>query len=381
MTDKRKGRVRAFIGRLRPGRRGTRALLLGAVPLAILAAAGSVYLLGGRYVETENAYVHANMVTVTPEISGTVQRVAVSENEPVRAGALLFRIDPRRYRIALEKARSELADARTRIETMKASYREQAQQLKVAKSNAAFAEREYQRQVRLARRQAVSESVLDRYRHERDVAAEQVRSVRKGLERLRASLDGDPDITVAKHPLYRKAEAALEAAKTDLEETRVTAPFDGVASKTPIEGQFVNPRHPAMSLVAGSGAWVDANLKETQLTHVSPGQSVEIRVDTYPGAVWRGHVKSIAAATGSEFSVLPAQNATGNWVKVVQRVPVRIAIDEGPSGQPLRAGLSARVSIDTGWHQRGPAFLSPVAGWMRHVVAPAAAAEPPRSHG
>jgi membrane fusion protein (multidrug efflux system) len=145
----------------------------------------------------------------------------------------------------------------------------------------------------------------------------------------------------------------------------------------PEVGDFVSPGKPAMSIVAGSGAWVDANLKETDLTHVHAGQPVSIEVDTYPGAEWHGRVDSIAQATGAEFSVLPAQNATGNWVKVVQRVPVRIAIEDGPRDLMLRSGLSAVVAIDTGWHQRGPAFLQPLAQWIRDLIEPAHARQRP----
>lgn len=357
------------------GRVNTRFVLLVLVPVAVLLVTGWMYLLGGRYVETENAYVHADMVSVVPEVAGTIDRVEVVENQPVHAGDLLFEIDPERYRIALDSAESELADVRTRIETLKASYREEAQELVVARKNQAFATREYRRQVELARQHAVSDAVLDRYRHEMELANQQVVQVETALEKLRAGLNGDPDIAVEDHPLYLKALSAMAAARKDLEDTRVLAHFDGIASKVPVVGQYAGPGQAAMSLVADTGAWIDANLKETQLTHVQPGQSVEIQVDAYPDHTWSGHVGSIAGAAGSEFSILPAQNATGNWVKVVQRVPVRIELDEAPEGLRLRSGMSVTVSIDTGWHHRGPAFLDPVTAWIQGPVARAHAGE------
>lgn len=357
------------------GRVTTRFMLLVAVPVAVLLVTGCLYLLGGRYVETENAYVHADMVSVVPEVAGTVAEVAVEENQPVHAGDLLFVIDPRRYRIAVDSAESELADVRTRIETLKASYREKQQELVVARNNQAFAGREYRRQVELARQHAVSDSVLDRYRHEMELADQQVVQVGAGLEKLKAGLNGDPDIATKDHPLYRKALSALDAARKDLDDTRVLARFDGIASKVPVPGQFVGPGSSAMSLVADSRVWIDANLKETQLTHVQPGQTVEIQVDAYPDHSWIGHVGSIAGAAGSEFSILPAQNATGNWVKVVQRIPVRIELDDSPEGLRLRSGMSVTVSIDTGWHHRGPAILNPLTAWVQGLVGTAHAGE------
>jgi len=373
------GKIRNFSAGAAPGcqlgRVTTRFMLLVAVPVAVLLVTGWLYLVGGRYVETENAYVHADMVSVIPEVAGTVARVAVTENQPVHKGDLLFVIDPKRYRIALDSAESELADVRTRIETLKASYREKQQELELALNNQAYAGREYRRQVELARKHVVSDSVLDRYRHEMEVANQQVAQVRTGLDRLRAGLDGNPDIAIEDHPLYRKSRSALEAARKDLDDTRVLARFDGFASKVPVPGQYVGPGRSAMSLVADSRAWIDANLKETQLTHVQPGQPVEIEVDAYPDHTWAGHVGSIAGAAGSEFSILPAQNATGNWVKVVQRVPVRIELDESPEGLRLRSGMSVTVSIDTGWHHRGPAFLNPVTAWMQGLVGTAHAGE------
>ena len=357
------------------GRATLRFLLLVIVPLVALVSAGTLYLLGGRYVETENAYVHADKVSVVPEVAGTILEVSVVENQPVHAGDRLFTIDPSRYRIAVAQAESALADVQTQIETLKAQYREQEQQLRIARSNLEFAHREYQRQMELARSHAVSESVLDSYRHQWELAQQQLAQAEKALDRLRAGLAGDPDIAVSDPPMYRKAEAALAAARQDLDDTVVVSPLDGLAAKVPVVGQYVGPSRSAMTLVSSDRVWIEANLKETQLTHVREGQPVTIEVDAYPDLELEGRVGSIAGATGSEFSILPAQNATGNWVKVVQRVPVRIELESLPEAVRLRSGLSVLVEIDTGWHHRGPGFLAPVVSWVRGLVGSATAAE------
>ncbi len=374
MRDNKKRPLCKFSGNER-GLANKRFILLVLVPLGVLLVAGGFYLLGGRYVETENAYVRADMVSVVPEVSGTVLNVAVKENQNVKTGDLLFEIDPQRYRIALDQAESERAEVQTQIETMKASYREKQQELSVAKNNQAFAQREYERQGELARKRAVSESVLDSYRHKMELAEQQVLQVHMGLERIKAGLIGDPDIAVEEHPLYRKAQSSLEAARKDLDDTRVLARFDGIASKTPVEGQYANPSRAAMSLISVASVWVEANLKETQLTHIQPGQKVEVEVDAYPDYSWHGRVGSIAGAAGSEFSVLPAQNATGNWVKVVQRIPVRIGLESTPDAPRLLSGMSVMVSIDTGAQSRGPAFMQPLTSWIQRVFGVDAAPE------
>ena len=250
---------------------------------------------------------------------------------------------------------------------MKASYREKQQELSVAKNNQAFARREYQRQGELAKKRAVSESILDSYRHKMELSEQQVQQVRTGLVRIKAGLIGDPDIAVEKHPLYRKAQSALDAAQMDHQDTRVLARFDGIASKTPVEGQYANPSRAVMSLVSVENVWVDANLKETQLTHIQAGQKVDIEVDAYPDIRWEGRVGSIAGAAGSEFSVLPAQNATGNWVKVVQRIPVRIELENTEDGPVLLSGMSVAVSIDIGHQSRGPGFMQPFTTWLQGI--------------
>lgn len=357
----------------RPSRSTLRRLLLISVPVVVAAVAGYFYILGGRFVATENAYINADMVQISAQVDGPITRIAVNENEPVLRGALLFQVDPAPYRIALRQAQARLQQARSDIETLKASYRQAQEKLKLANLNAAYAEREYQRQLALARRHVTSQAQRDRYRHERDVAKEQVAALRQELARIRASLNGDPDIPVTQHPRYQEAEAARDAAALDLQRTWVHAPFDGVVAKVPNLGAPVTVGKPVMSLIAERGVWIVANFKETALTHVRPGQPVAIEVDTYPSHQWHGHVQSIAQATGSEFSLLPPQNASGNWVKVVQRIPVRIAIDHQPDDPPLRAGMSVTTEIDTGYHRRGPDFLAPAVAWARTVIAPAQA--------
>lgn len=354
----------------RPSRSTLRRLLLISVPVVVAAVAGYFYILGGRFVATENAHINADMVQISAQVDGPITRIAVNENESVPQGALLFQVDPAPYRIALRQAQARLQQAHSDIETLKASYRQAQEKLNLANLNAAYAEREYQRQLTLARRHVTSQAQRDRYRHEWDVAKEQVAALRQERARIRASLNGDPDIPVAQHPRYREAEAARDAAALNLQRTWVRAPFDGVAAKVPDPGAQVAVGRPIMSLIAEHGTWIVANFKETALAHVRSGQPVSIEVDTYPDHQWHGHVQSIAQATGSEFSLLPAQNASGNWVKVVQRIPVRIAIDHQPGDPPLRAGMSVTIEIDTGYHRRGPDFLAPAVAWARTVIAP-----------
>jgi len=369
-----KTRARALVRRLRhPGRRAARRLLLVGVPLLAAVAAAALYLLGGRYEDTENAYVQASMTQVAPDVSGRVTDIAVSENQPVQAGDLLLRIDPEPYRLALARADAELNKARNDIETLKAQYREQQAQLDLARTDADFAKRELARQKKLADRGLTSPSDLDRYRHARERAVQQVHALTEELARIRASLGGDPDIAVTDHPGYRDAKAARDQAALDLQHTAVRAPLDGIASKVPDPGTWAAAGKPLLSVVGAADTWVEANFKETQLTHIEPGQAVEVTIDAYPGRTWHGQVQSIAQATGAEFSVLPPQNATGNWVKVVQRVPVRIALDRQQGAPPLRAGLSVSATVDTGNHPRGPAFLAPAVAWLRDSLLPAKA--------
>jgi membrane fusion protein, multidrug efflux system len=235
------------------------------------------------------------------------------------------------------------------------------EQLALARTNAAYEQRELDRLSGLVERKLASEVDVDEQRHERDVAAQEVQVAERTLDQIRARLGGDLDRPVTEQAAYLAAKATRDAAALDVEHTVVRAPFDGIASQVPTVGQYVQPGAPVMTVVADTGMWIEANFKETDLTHVASGQPVDIRIDTYPDRHWRGRVESISQATGAEFSVIPSQNATGNWVKVTQRIPVRVAIETRGDDPELRTGMSAIVGIDTG-HER------PAPGWVRALL-------------
>lgn len=336
----------------RPSRRVKRFVLLVLVPLIAATAAGVGYLKGGRVVETDNAYVKADKLPVSAEVSGTITEVRVRENQTVKADQPLFRIDPAPFEVAVAKAEAKLAQVRTDLAAMKASYRGKQAEIELARTRHAFALRDQQRQADLVARNFISASRFDDAKQGSDLARQQVGAMEADLKRIAETLGGSVDAPVERHPSYRAALAELKAAKLDLARVDVRASLPGIVSKPPKQGQFVNAGTFVMALVVNGNLWIEANFPETDLTYVHPGQSVAVRVDTYPDAVWSGVVESVSPATGAEFSVIPAQNATGNWVKIAQRVPVRIRLDPVNDAPQLRAGLSAIVEIDTGHRRR-----------------------------
>ncbi|MGE0746368.1 MAG: HlyD family secretion protein [Rhodospirillales bacterium] len=354
-------------------RRLRRALMLLG-PLAVAAAGGYFYLTGGRYVGTDNAYVKVDTEMVSPQVSGPIAAVEVAANQRVDAGRVLFRIDDAPFRLALAQAEADLNAARTQIESLKASYRQKQASLALARTNEAYARQELDRQTQLLKSNVVARARYDEARHAYDAAHAQLAVVQQDIAQTLAELAGDAGIAVEAHPTWRAARAARDRAALDLAHTAVRAGIAGVAGRKPVPGQYVTAGEPVMSVVAVGDAWIEANFKETDLTHVRPGQKVTFDVDTYPGREWTGHVESISQATGAEFSVLPPQNATGNWVKVVQRIPVRIAVDAAPGDPPLRAGMSTDVEIDTGHRRAMPAPLRAAADWLDGGVAAAPAA-------
>ncbi|WP_044872425.1 HlyD family secretion protein [Pseudomonas sp. LFM046] len=338
--------------------RRKRLLLMGAVPLLATVLGLAVYLHGGRYVETDNAYAKADKVPVSADVSGTITEVLAHENDQVAAGQLLFRIDPASFRIAVAKAEARLAQVRTDLAALKASYQEKSSELALARTRESFARKDLERQANLAQKGYLSPSRLDESRQAALIASQEIDAREHDLNRIAENLGGSPEMPIEQHPSYLTAEAELEQARLDLQRADVHASLPGSVSKVPQPGQYITAGNTAMTLVADGNLWVEANFPEKDLTYVRPGQAVDVRFDTYPDRTWRGEVESLSPATGSEFSVLPAQNATGNWVKVAQRVPVRIHLLPAPDLPRLRAGLSAVVEIDTG-HRRSLASLLP----------------------
>lgn len=324
-------------------------LLFG--PLLVAAAGLAFYLTTGRYVSIDNAYVKSDVTTISTDVSGIVAEVAVHDNEAVKAGQLLYRLDDETYRNAQANAEAQLATARNDIEALRATYRQRQQDIRQAEVDVAYYKREFDRQNDLARSNVASKAALDAARRNLDMSQQKLGSLQQEAAGVLANLSGNANIAVEDHPRYQAAKAQLDQARRDLSHTRVLAPVDGVVTNVDqIQlGEYLQAASPAFSLVAGH-AWVEANPKETDLTHVLPGQAVSVTVDTYPGYTWHGKVEGISPATGAQFAILPPQNASGNWVKVVQRIPLRVAIDAEPNMPPLRAGMSALVEIDTGRH-------------------------------
>ena len=329
-----------------------RLLLLVVVPAIVVLASLAVYLLGGRYVSTDNAYVKATMVPVSSDVSGSVVAVAVAENDHVAAGQLLFRIDPAPFRVAVARAEAKLAQARTDVAALKASYREKQSEIALARTRLAYARTEAKRQQDLVGKKFVSASALDEARQSSEVAAQEIDTLEQDLQRIAESLGGSAQLPTDAHPACRLALAELEQARLDLAHTEVHASLAGTVSEPPKVGQYLTAGATATTLVASDGLWIEANFPETDLTYVRPGQPVSVEVDTYPGVAISGEVESLSPATGAEFSVIPAQNATGNWVKITQRVPVRIRLKPMAELPTLRAGLSTTVEIDTGHRRR-----------------------------
>ncbi|MEH6688470.1 MAG: HlyD family secretion protein [Halopseudomonas sabulinigri] len=332
-------------------KRGRRLVLLVVVPLVLLATVVAVYLHGGRYVTTDNAYVRADKVPVSAEVSGRVEQVLVAENQHVAVGAPLFRIDSAPFDIEVAKSEAHLGQVRADLAALQASYHETQAQMVLRQSRSAFSQKEEHRQSRLLDKQYISAATFDTARQASDVAAQEVKVLEQELKRMTEMLGGSVDAPVEVHPSFKAAQAELDDALLNQQRTLVRASIPGVVSNLPKPGQYVSAGSMALALVGSDAPWVEANFPETDLTYVQPGQEVEVRIDIYPDRVWHATVESLSPATGSEFSVIPAQNATGNWVKIVQRVPVRIQLQMEEGGPPLLAGLSTEVEIDTG-HRR-----------------------------
>ncbi|HEY4200909.1 MAG TPA: HlyD family secretion protein [Devosiaceae bacterium] len=334
----------------KPKRRGRRIALMVVVPLVLIAAGGYFWLTGGRYVETDNAYVQQSKVAISADIAGRVISVAVHDNQVVKAGDVLFNIDPAPYRIALDQANAALASARVNVDQLRVAYTTAQTKLKSAQDTLEIRQRELDRQDSLAGKGVSTAANLDDVKIAYQSDQGDVALAQQDVASAVAALGGNPDIKTDDHPAVMTALAAKESAERDLAKTTVVAPADGIISQVASlnVGQFIATGTTIAALVETGDTWVEANFKETQLATLVSGQPAEVSIDSYPGVKFEGTLESLGAATGAEFALIPAQNATGNWVKVTQRIPVRIKLDEGSSPVALRSGMSATVSVDTG---------------------------------
>ncbi|MDE2384449.1 MAG: HlyD family secretion protein [Alphaproteobacteria bacterium] len=336
-----------------------RLVLLVGIPVAALIVVAAFYLHGGRYAATDNAYVQSSLILISPEISGVVKDVAVHENQLVKAGDAILHIDDAPFKVALDRARAKLAQVQIDFASLKASYSEKQAEIDAAQTKYDFAQKAFVRQSSLAAKNVLSEQAMDDATQASELAKQQISQLQQDLNRITASLGGSLDTPLEKYPAYVSAQADLAQAQLDLAHTEMKAPTDGMVSKLPAAGQYETAGVAAFALVASANMRVDANFTETEITYVQAGQPVTVTVDTYPGVTFKGVVDSLSPATGAAFSVIPAQNATGNWVKIAQRVPVRIKLEPQADGPQLRVGMSASVSIDTG-HKRS---LGDLAFW------------------
>ncbi|MBX3564966.1 MAG: HlyD family secretion protein [Sphingomonas sp.] len=321
-----------------------RPLLMFGVPVLLLAIVGYFYMASGRTVSTDNAYVSQDKVSVSSDVAGRIVNVAVKENQIVKKGDLLFEIDPEPYRIAVASAQAQIAAAQVNVQTLQTSYAGTGASIQAARDSLQAAQQDYSRQAELMKAGFTTRARLEQSEHGVEQARAAVSRAQSDAAEARSKLSTG---SAGENPQLAAARVQLAKAQLDLSRTKVYAPVDGIVSQSDRlqVGQMMMTGLPAVTIVRGSGAWLEANFKETDLNKMRVGQKAEVSFDAYPGLKLKAHVASIGAGTGSEFSVLPAQNANGNWVKVTQRVPVRIAIDEN-SPRPLIAGLSADVTVN-----------------------------------
>jgi membrane fusion protein (multidrug efflux system) len=328
---------------------------------AVLLATGYYYVTGGQVMSTDDAYVQAEKVGISTDVSGIVQVVAVKDNQQVEAGQVLYRLDPRQFQIALDNAKANLAQVAMSIEAMKQDYKRMMSDTAAQQAQVDLDQTNYDRNAMLLKTATISQAVFDQARYTLENDKGKLAALQQQTKVQLAKLGGDPDIATTDHPQYRQAQAQVDEAQRQLDHTIVTAPFAGIVTNVPAiaPGKYLAASTTAFFLVDTDHVWVDATPKETELTYVRPGQPVTITVDMYPDHEWHGVVESVSPAAAQEFSLLPAQNTSGNWVKVVQRVPIRVRLDTSDKNlPPLRAGMSVEVDVDTG-HARGlPHFIT-----------------------
>jgi len=341
----------------------TRPVLFTLLPVALVVG-GYYYVNGGQIMSTDNAYIQADMVGLTTDVSGIVDQINVHENEAVKKGQVLFSLRQDSFKIALDGAEAQLGAVRNQILNLKASYQQSLAEITQAEADIPYYQTEFDRQQNLLNSSAATRTAYDQAKHNLDAGHQKVAVAKAEAAATLAQLGGNADQPVEQNPLYLEAKAKVDDTQRELDHSVVKAPFDGIVTNVNSlqPGSYLQASTQAFSLVSDNNLWISASPKETELTYVKPGQPVTIYVDTYPGVEWKGKVESISPASGSSFSLLPAQNTTGNWVKVVQRIPMRVSIDHAAGKPPLRVGMSTVVDVDTGRARGLPDFVSKLLG-------------------
>ena len=340
----------------RPLRQRLRLPLMVAGPAVVIVAGLWWYLTSGRYVETDDAYIQAARTMISADIAGRVIAVEVHDNERVTKGQVLYRLDPVSYQAVVNDAKAQLGIARLQVEALKATYQQKVAENKSAQETLDYSQREYDRQKKLLSSGVASQSQFDQASNALEVARQKVASTQHDIGNVLAQLGGNPDVSADEHPMVQRAQAVLDQKQIDLNDTVIRAPANGTVTK--VEqlqiGDYITAATPVFSMMSDR-LWVEANFKETELTYMRTGQDATVSVDTFPDVEYHAKVASLSPGTGLTFSLLPPENATGNWVKVVQRLPVRLALDTSDTDALLHAGLSVTVSVDT--HYRRPWLL------------------------
>ena len=350
-------------------REKVRWVLFALLPIALIA--GCIwYVAGGRTMSTDDAYINAEKVGVATDVSGIVQDVAVKDNEHVAAGQILYRLDPRQFQIALDNAKANLAQTVLMLDSMKQDYKRMLSDAAAQQAQVDLDQTNFDRAAMLLRTGTTTQAVYDQANYTLQNDKNKLAALREQADVQLAKLGGNADTPTTELPQYLQAKAQVDEAQRELDHTVIRAPFGGTVVGVPAiaPGKYLAASTTAFFLVDTDHIWVDATPKETELTYVRPGQKAVVTVDTYPDVEWHGVVESVSPAAAQEFSLLPAQNTSGNWVKVVQRVPMRIRLDTSdPDLPPLRAGMSVEVEVDTG-HARGlPHFLTALFGFSRRA--------------
>jgi membrane fusion protein, multidrug efflux system len=330
-----------------------RMVLLIVVIIVVIAAifpALRYYRYFESHVSTDDAYIDGTVALVSSRIPGTVAKLNVEENWTVKAGEPLLTLDPRDYQVRVDQAQAQLERAHQSVDQLYAQLAAAEAGLNLAGSQLVQAQLDYNRAKQLRQEGVVSREFYDQSNTAMRVAVADRALAEHQVQQARAALGGGQDVDHSRYqlPLVRQAEAALEGAKLDLSYTQIHAPLAGIVTRKSVHvGNRIQPGEPLMAIVPTNRLYITANFKETQLTDVRVAQPVDVEADIYPGFIYKGHVDSISIGTGAAFALLPPENATGNWVKVVQRVPVKVVLNQPPPlDKPLRMGLSVEVTID-----------------------------------